>query len=151
MMCLDKRCFLICGCRRPASPTWMDCAIREKCPEVEEAGKRAIQAARETGCHDWHKWRAGAMKNFFEDGHWGTKWNACHFAPLENVADKRADIECSTAWSPPEPVIIALSQRFPTLNFTLRYWECGFRGILRVKAGQILRNDYFEYHGTKGG
>ena len=120
-------------------------------PDAEEMDEQSILA--ETGCRDWDEWRDGTPENAYNDGHWGTCQNACYFGPPINATDRRADLAFETAWSPPSPVIIALSKQFPTLNFTLRYWECGcgFSGILRVRNGCILRNDRFDYGGSRGG
>ena len=128
--------------------------FREHFPDAEADGRRALQAKQETGCWDWYDWRAGTMENWFRDGHWGTKWNACYFSPLENTTDARADIAFCTAWSPPRPVIIELSKQYPKLTFTLKYWEGSggcFRGILRLKAGNALRDATYDYHGPRGG
>jgi hypothetical protein len=127
--------------------------IRQHHPESENDGKRSLQAEKETGCRDWLEWRAGTMENHFQDGHWGTKWNACHCAPLENATDQRAKLEFSTAWSPPTPVILELSRQFPLLTFTLKYWEglMGFRGVFRVKAGNVLCDADYDYRGPRGG
>ena len=114
--------------------------IRQRFPDAEEKARRSIQAEQETGCSDWYEWRVGRMENLFRDGHWGTKWNACYFALVDSPTDTRAKIGFCTAWSPPKPVIVELSKQLPGLSFTLKYWECGcgFRGILRVKAGRDL-------------
>jgi hypothetical protein len=127
--------------------------IQEKHTAAEAEGIRAIRAYQETGCYDWCEWRAGTLANFYSDGHWGTKWNACYFDPLDNTTDQRAVIGFDTAWSPPVPVIMELSRQFPKLAFTLRYWECGcgFRGILRVKAGKVLYAANYDYKGNRGG
>ncbi len=73
--------------------------------------------------------------------------------PDEDATDTRATIAFRTAWSPPEPVILELSKQFPKLTFTLKYWEGGaaFRGILRVKAGEVLRAASYHYAGPRGG
>jgi hypothetical protein len=127
--------------------------LREHHPEAEEAGRRSLQAEQETGCRDWYEWRAGKMTDGFTAGHWGTKWNACYFGPLEDATDTRADIAFCTAWSPPAPVIMELSRQFPKLTFTLKYWEggCGFRGMLRVKAGRVSGAATYDYSGPRGG
>ena len=127
--------------------------IREKYPEAEEAGKRAIHAKQKTGCYDWYEWRVGTMENLFKDGHWGTKWNVCYAFLDDGPTDTRANLAFDTAWSPPIPVIIQLSKQFPKLAFTLKYWEggCGFRGILRVKAGNVQKNETYNYSGGRKG
>ena len=127
--------------------------LREHCPESEVEAKRSLQAQQETGCRDWYEWRVGASKSTYCDGHWGTKWNASCFGPLDGATDTQALIAFSTAWSPPRPVIVELSKNYPKLTFTLKYWECGcgFRGILRAKAGKVLRDASYDYCGPRGG
>jgi len=127
--------------------------LREHCPESEEAERRSFRAKHETGCHDWYEWRVNTTVNGNCHGHWGTKWNASCCACLNDPTDMRAVIAFSTAWSPPQPVIIELSKTFPTLTFTLKYWErgCGCRGILRARAGKVLRDVSYDYSGPRGG
>jgi hypothetical protein len=124
--------------------------FREHFPNAEEDGRLALQAKQETGCWDWWEWRTGGL---FNEGHWGTKWNACYFTPLVNATDTRADIDFCTAWSPPRPVVVELSKLFPTLAFTLKYWEGGggFRGLLRTKAGEVRATATYMYRGPRGG
>ncbi len=118
--------------------------IRENHPEAEAEGRHSMQAEQETGSRDWYEWRTR---------HWGTKWNASYFSPLGDVTDQRADLEFCTAWSPPLAVIVELSQQFPQLSLTLKFWEGGngFRGILRTKAGRILKAANYDYKGHRGG
>lgn len=113
--------------------------IREHEPEVEEIGRRSLEAEQETGYRDWWDWRVGKTPS--ERGHWGTKWNACYSSVADNTNDTKAVLSFWTAGSPPEPVIMELSKQFPSLKFTLKYREGGnaFHGILRAKAGEVLR------------
>lgn len=82
---------------------------------------------------------------------WGTKWNS-----LESRVDSnsRRTLYCfDTAWSPPTPVILAMSQKFPNLNFKLKYWEqgCAFKGICECENGVVLRDESSNYRGYRGG
>lgn len=70
---------------------------------------------------------------------WGTKWNACDQSlPEPGVA--RFD----TAWSFPEPVILALSALFPEETILVRFADedigCNC-GTVTFKAGKIVEQD----------
>ena len=49
----------------------------------------------------------------------------------------------STAWSPPFPVIVALSEKFPNLLLSLHYEEpgVGFRGDFECRGGECILNE----------
>jgi len=82
---------------------------------------------------------------------WGTKWNACN---VELTEEKRSLIYAfDTAWSPPCPVVLKMSEMFPNLLFTLKYWECGvgFKGVFKAKGGVITKDKCVEYFGDRGG
>lgn len=85
---------------------------------------------------------------------WGTKWGLCN-TDLGYINLKYSEMEYTfeTAWSPPLPVILAMSKKFKRLEFTLRYFECGagFNGLFRCKAGKVLDNQSGEYFGSRGG
>lgn len=88
---------------------------------------------------------------------WGTKWGIYGAelvsSKLENKSG-RLKYYCESAWSPPIPVIIAMSEKFPSLHFTLKYFErgMGFKGILIVQDGMVLENSSSNsYHGSRGG
>ena len=76
---------------------------------------------------------------------WGTKWGASVHA-FEVCGDTVA-VHFDTAWSPPEKVIMAMSNQFPKLTFSLTYAECGmmFAGKLEVKAGRIIINEFKDF------
>jgi hypothetical protein len=61
---------------------------------------------------NWYNWNVK---------HWGTKWNANDIA----IAYDSGSVEFETAWSPPEPVVQALAQRFPNVTFIHDYVEQG--------------------------
>lgn len=106
--------------------------------EVERLGKEGVE------------WKNMPPDGFNHGGYewclanWGTKWNACEAISDLGVAS------FDTAWSPPEPVICALSKMFPELTFTLRYEEGGmdFSGYCVYRAGNLLdsaEGDYDDY------
>ena len=88
--------------------------------------------------------------------HWGTKWNASDVVmPTPPTPDgyDETEINFSTPWSPPLPVVHAASVKFPTLTFELRYFERGmeFNGIYRVNAGAVDRDEKGPYFDKRGG
>jgi hypothetical protein len=97
-------------------------------------GHQLIENERLYGAQTWYEW---AYEN------WGTKWNAV-YSTVRDHDDDGARITFQTAWSPPLPVVHALSRQFPDHTFTLIYedpyiievtmYEVVFRG------GEILRD-----------
>jgi len=83
---------------------------------------------------------------------WGTKWNFCD-PTLAREDDDSLYYEFATAWSPPEPVIRKMGERFPMLLFELRYFEGAmeFNGILEIEGGQVVRDVCAPYFGHRGG
>lgn len=61
-----------------------------------------------TSMPDWYTWCVA---------NWGTKWNACE--AVRYVNESRYVFQ--TAWSTPEPVIRALSEKFPTVTFAVDF------------------------------
>lgn len=83
---------------------------------------------------------------------WGTKWGICR-PDLTGDTDKKLHYFFQTAWSPPNPIIKKMSEMFPKLTFTLKYWEAGsgFRGIFKVKADEVIKSETYAYSGDRGG
>ena len=80
---------------------------------------------------DWYTWRCDK---------WGTKWD---ISPDNIFVEKRARsvmYSFETAWSPPHPVIAALSAKFPTVKMMLRFREegMGFKGSITFLGGQVV-------------
>jgi hypothetical protein len=105
----------------------------------------------------WYYWRLG---------HWGTKWQPDRFqvegaevseAGLVGIpvygGEAEVMVTFDTAWSPPLPVILAMSRTFPTLRFELRYFEssCGFNGLYVCEGGEVLADETGDYFGDRGG
>jgi hypothetical protein len=84
---------------------------------------------------------------------WGTDDCNAQAAYIEYEADDHLEITFETAWTPPCPVVLAMSQRFPTLKFELRYFEGGqcFNGIYRCQGGEVTCAEDGPYFGDRGG
>jgi len=67
--------------------------------------------------------------------HWGTKWDG---SDVQIIEEEEQDVSYTfnTAWSPPTPAIITLSEQYPDLEITLRFVEeQGWGGEGLYKAG----------------
>jgi hypothetical protein len=116
-------------------------------PQSLSLADRQKQNVERHGHGDWHHWR---VEN------WGTKWNASDSViddESEYQGDKEVMIRFDTAWSPPIPVIKIAAERFPTLRFTLTYFECGcaFHGRFVCDGGEVEDDLVAEYYGSRGG
>lgn len=72
------------------------------------------------GCKTWYDWNTRF---------WGTKWDACH-CDIDERLDENDPSPCliyyfDTAWSPAEPVLEAMSEEFPLLEFNATFDEEG--------------------------
>ena len=74
------------------------------------------------GHGDWYDWACDK---------WGTKWN-CSETHIDDEGDNYLNFSFSTAWSPPMPILYALSEMYPLLRFDTTYEEegMGFAGRL---------------------
>jgi len=83
---------------------------------------------------------------------WGTKWNVEKEVQVKSL-NPSIRLSFSTAWAPPEGIIRALAEKFPTCKISLRYFECGmqFKGRLVLKDGETLEDETFAYKGNRGG
>jgi hypothetical protein len=106
----------------------------------EEADLRS----RKYGGINWYDWCIS---------HWGTKWGDYDLRLSWHSPDETLLTFC-TAWSPPEPGIALISKKFPTLTFSLSYYEAGmgFSGNTSYKDGVIVAESYNDdYKGPRGG
>lgn len=73
---------------------------------------------------NWYGW---------SNKHWGTKWNAYSITVTPPL------VQFDTAWSLPEPFLLEMSKKFPSLTFTDEWIEETLEsaGILVVKNGEI--------------
>jgi hypothetical protein len=75
---------------------------------------------------------------------WGTKWNVTD-CNIDNE-DTSISIWFETAWSPPIPLLEALTKKYTALSFTLEYSEggMGFKGLFEGQRGEVIRNDSWD-------
>lgn len=105
---------------------------------LAELGKRYVDNQREHGAPTWFEWRTN---------NWGTKWN---LVPEETSMSGKV-MEFTTAWNPPEPIIGALSQRFPDVTFNMQWAseDIGYNvGEKTYEAGKIV-GEYIPEPGSK--
>jgi len=101
------------------------------------------------GAHDWYEW---AWNN------WGTKWGDCDTyiddeMSYEYDGETVKYITFSSAWSPPTEGFFTLSKKWPTLKFTMSFFESGmgFNGRYSVQNGEVLEDVTADYFGHRGG
>lgn len=115
---------------------------RERLIEIFEEGKgddiRAIADKYKHnvdtyGFKTWYDW---CCRN------WGTKWDIDGDYQYED-GEEILTFHCDSAWSPPVAAFEHISQLFPSLTFTLEYYEggCDFMGLVGLKDGSIIRRD----------
>lgn len=83
--------------------------------------------------------------------HWGTKWGPS--GVRASATTRGAAYRFNTAWAPPLPVVLAMSEKFPSLKFTIKYYEAGnaFKGTLVCKGGAVIERSSESYSGGRGG
>lgn len=78
---------------------------------------------------NWYDWNIA---------NWNTKWDACdvNIAISNTTMSEAMSISFDTAWSPPEPVFLAMVEQYPDLTFEV-WWEeeQGFGGRYVGKNG----------------
>lgn len=93
-------------------------------------GLQAIKNEEEHGYPDWYSWSCAK---------WGTKWNAYDIKKIANDS-----IRFDTAWSTPFPVMLKLSELFPSLTVEVYYADEDIGsncGSYFLKAGTLI-NEY---------
>lgn len=78
----------------------------DKADEILRQGALRITNKKSFGFADWYGWAPA---------NWGTKWNS-----YDN-AERGESIKFETAWCCPEPVMKALSAKYPDAEFKLEY------------------------------
>lgn len=108
--------------------------VERERPGAIELAQKYISNKQKFGHATWREW---CIAN------WGTKWNAYSVHEPEFRSD-RAILRFDTAWSPAIPIMIRLSERFPSV-LTLRYFDEGwnFAGEDFFKAGRCI-DGFFE-------
>jgi hypothetical protein len=88
------------------------------------------------GYNNWYDWR-------YE--HWGTKWNADEVYISDN------EITFNTAWCNPQPLLVALSRKYPDIQFNISFADEDFghnTGTYILKDGNEI-DCYFPEGGTE--
>lgn len=75
-------------------------------PEPENIERGGCSGSHEPGVVCWYSWNVET---------WGTKWNAYSSTVTEGL------LHFDTAWSHPDPVILALSEKHPDETFEVKY------------------------------
>jgi hypothetical protein len=83
--------------------------------------------------NNWYSWN---------NQHWGTKWDIAVGDNRNETSIERGDkiviYTFQTAWSPPIPALIALSNNYPELELFLDYEEeQGWGGEVIIKNGEV--------------
>jgi hypothetical protein len=127
--------------------------------DKDEEGERL--RAECAASNDWTKY-TGYRDGFNSGGYewcvqnWGTKWGIYDAQLLlERFSKKSGKLKytCQSAWSPAIPVIEAMSKKFPTLKFQMKYYEQGmqFRGNFIAQNGEVVLHETAKYSGRRGG
>lgn len=79
---------------------------------------------------DWWEWR---------NNNWGTKWELAAVDCRFSRGPEALAYDFSTAWGPPDGVILKASEAWPELTFTLTYSEPGmdFSGRITFVDGNV--------------
>lgn len=112
-------------------------------PELPGLAEKMKTLKAELGYSDWYEWSCAK---------WGTKWNADN-GGVRYDQRTRIHLTFLTAWSPPWPIVDALSEKYPDTKFSLRYYECGmgFKGWYARKGAKVLGDVHERYRGRRGG
>jgi len=90
----------------------------------------------------------GDIKDWYERRleKWGTKWNLDARDSSVCVTDSRVSMWFLSAWSPPIPIMEALTRKYPALVFRLDYNEGGmaFRGVFEGQDGKVQRDQSWD-------
>jgi hypothetical protein len=99
----------------PAQETYLDPLNKAEKKTYEENVKMY-------GHGDWYDWACDK---------WGTKWNSSS-TQIDREEDYCLSFSFNTAWSPPMPILYALSEKYPLLRFDTEHEEggMGFAGRL---------------------
>lgn len=124
-------------------------------PKKFSDADKAAEIARKENPKNWGKIKDGYNNGGYEwcIKNWGTKWGMYDFSEVKSTKTSSV-VSFSSAWSPPMPVILKMSEMFPSLTFMLRYYECGagYKGMYECKGGEVLNESYSDkYRGPRGG
>lgn len=109
-------------------------------PEAYDKGKKQFENFSKYGSRTWYNWRYT---------HWGTKWNSCDFGWVDDPETmiNNGCMCCNfwTAWSPAEPIYIAMSEQFPHIRFEITCVDegmaFGWQAFLHEEEDEDWRNE----------
>lgn len=95
---------------------------------------------------DWWGWN---------NNNWGTKWDADIAEILEdkrNEPNPSITFKFNTAWTPPRNFILAMTEKYPNLNFILSFDEegCDVFGFMHNRDEEFLNSEHAEELITTG-
>lgn len=124
----------------PGAPDALSAFVKtEEGKALYDLGQRSIENLRRYKAMTWYEW---CSQN------WGTKWNSC-----DNDIDTAArTIIFSTAWSCPTPIVAALAEKFPDVDFVWKYADedAGSNTGQIIYEGGDLRIEAFENRSSEG-
>lgn len=127
--------------------------------DLDEKGKLLREECERT--KDWSKYMG--FKDGFNSGgyqwcreNWGTKWGIYDTViKSQKLTGKKGRVKfnCNSAWSPATKIVLAMGQKFPTLDFDMKYYECGaqYKGHFIVQNGVVVKDSDEHYTGRRGG
>lgn len=112
---------------------------------VESPNRDEISAKKfsnKYGATDWYQWRID---------NWGTKWDISHISYVNSFEDYDkfgVQINCDTAWAPPENGLQKLSEIFKDTYFYCEFTEpgMGFQGYASFMNGQSVGAETVDYY-----
>ena len=122
--------------REEVCKTWDSLTQEEKDNRLLFGAKYFTNTMR-YGFPTWYEWRTQ---------NWGAKWNACNASKSGNI------IFFGTAWSTPEPIIKALSVKYPDVTFEVEYADEDVGnnvGSYSYKSGEQIH--FIEMSGSQQG
>lgn len=94
---------------------------------------------------NWYEWHIA---------NWGTKWDLDKDGTSIEFDDAcSAVISFDTAWSPPQPIVLELSRKYPKLEFCMMSYEQGMAYCCAFKCvnGVALNDEEMTYYRNRGG
>ena len=91
--------------------------------------RTALENIKKHGAKDWYDW---SINN------WGTKWDAST-QDIDEMDGNWLSIRFDTAWSPPEPWLQAVTEKYPLLDIMVRVTEesDAFMGYICCRNGKM--------------
>lgn len=100
--------------------------------------KEAVKPTKGNESFDFSGFNLRAQENFSE-------WVV--FEPSAKEFEASINYTFKTADSKPKPVILTMSKTFPSLKFTLRFWDIDseLQGTYTCKHGEVIHDACYKY------